>query len=176
MRLKPLFFLLVPVILGLNGCDTVTDMVTSNIPDRHPGKPSILVELSEQQAHLYKGRYEVASSRISTGREGYNTPIGRFRVIKKDEEHRSSVYGYYADDSDQPVEENIDVRKDKRPPGSHFVGASMPYFIEFAPGFGLHAGYLPGFPASHGCVRMPYWKARQFYNTARLGTLVVIKP
>jgi len=159
----------------LSGCDTVTDLVTSNIPDYHTGKPSILIELREQQAYLYKGMSEVASSRISTGREGYNTPLGRFRVIRKDEDHRSSVYGYYADEDDNPVEDNIDIRKDKKPPGCHFVGASMPYFLEFAPGYGLHAGYLPGFPASHGCVRMPYWKARQFFNTADVGTLVVIK-
>ena len=150
--------------------------MTTHIPDNHTGKPSILVELRAQEAYLYKGKSEVASSRISTGREGHNTPLGRFRVIRKDEEHRSSVYGYYADESDNPVQENIDVRKDRRPPGTHFVGASMPYFLEFSPGFGLHAGYLPGYPASHGCVRMPYWKARQFYDTARIGTLVVIRP
>lgn len=51
----------------------------------------------------------------------------------------------------------------------------MPYFVEFTPSYGLHAGYLPGYPASHGCVRMPFWKARQFYNAAKLGTPVVIK-
>jgi lipoprotein-anchoring transpeptidase ErfK/SrfK len=151
-------------------------MVTSNIPDNHTGRASILVELREQEAYLYKGRNEIASSRISTGREGHHTPIGRFRVIRKDRDHRSSVYGYYADDSDHPVKENVDVRKDKRPPDTHFVGASMPYFLEFAPGYGLHQGYLPGYPASHGCVRMPYWKARQFYNAANVGTLVVVTP
>jgi len=167
--------LILPAIFCLSGCDTLTDLVTSNIPDNHTGRASILIELHEQQAYLYKGRYEVASSRISTGREGYDTPLGRFRVIRKDQDHRSSVYGYYADESDQPVKENIDIRKDKAPPDTHFVGASMPYFLEFYPGYGLHAGYLPGFPASHGCVRMPYWKARQFYSTATLGTLVVVK-
>ena len=52
----------------------------------------------------------------------------------------------------------------------------MPYFLEFSPGYGLHQGYLPGEPASHGCIRMPYWKARQFYNAARIGTPVVVKP
>jgi hypothetical protein len=50
----------------------------------------------------------------------------------------------------------------------------MPYFLEFSPGYGLHLGYLPGVPTSHGCIRMPYWKARQFYDAAHLGTLVVI--
>jgi lipoprotein-anchoring transpeptidase ErfK/SrfK len=52
----------------------------------------------------------------------------------------------------------------------------MPYFLEFSPGYGLHQGYLPGVPASHGCIRMPYWKARQFYKAANIGTPVVVKP
>lgn len=70
---------------------------------------------------------------------------------------------------------NVDVRKTARPPHTHFVGASMPYFVEFMPGYGFHAGYLPGYPASHGCVRMPFWKARQFYHAAKLDTPIVIK-
>lgn len=160
----------------LTGCSTVTDLVTSNIPQRHTGRASIVVRLGRQEAYLYKGNHEIAVSRISTGREGHDTPWGRFRVIQKDRDHHSSIYGYYADDFDHAVKENVDVRKDRKPPNSHFIGASMPYFLEFSPGFGLHAGYLPGFPASHGCVRMPYWKARQFYNTAKIGTPVTVKP
>ena len=74
------------------------------------------------------------------------------------------------------VKANVDSRRDRKPPHSHFVGAPMPYFIEFSPGYGLHQGYLPGVPASHGCIRMPYWKARQFYNAAHVGTVVLIKP
>ena len=62
------------------------------------------------------------------------------------------------------------------PEHTKFVGASMPYYMEFRPAYGLHAGYLPGVPASHGCIRMPYWKARQFYQTVRLGTPVTVKP
>ena len=121
-------------------------------------------------------RNRTASSRISSGREGYRTPVGRFQVIRKDEDHRSSVYGDYVDNSGHVVKANVDSRRDSNPPHSHFVGAPMPYFIEFSPGYGLHQGYLPGEPASHGCIRMPYWKARQFYNAAHLGTVLVIKP
>jgi len=168
--------LLAPLLALLAGCDTVSDMIVSNIPDMHEGEPSILVELSAQRAYLYEGGELVASSRISTGREGYDTPTGRFRVIKKDQDHRSSVYGYYADANGNCVMDNIDKRKDKMPPGCQFIGASMPFFLEFSPGYGLHAGYLPGFPASHGCVRMPYWKAREFFNTAEVGTRIVVKP
>jgi lipoprotein-anchoring transpeptidase ErfK/SrfK len=156
--------------------NTVTDLVTSHVPERHTGKASIVVDLGDQQAYLYRGKHRTASSRISSGREGHRTPTGRFSVIRKDIDHRSSLYGNYVDDSGRIVKANVDSRKDRKPPHSHFVGAAMPFFVEFSPGYGLHQGYLPGVPASHGCIRMPYWKARQFYEAARLGTMVTVKP
>jgi lipoprotein-anchoring transpeptidase ErfK/SrfK len=162
-------------LIILSGCSTVSDMVTSNLPESHSGRPSIIVSLRAQEAYLYRGAYRTASSRVSSGREGYRTPVGRFQVIRKDQDHRSSVYGDYVDDSGHVVKANVDSRRDRKPPHSHFLGAPMPYFIEFSPGYGLHQGYLPGEPASHGCIRMPYWKARQFYNAVHVGTLVVIK-
>jgi len=169
------FCALCAIFMALSGCSTMTDMVTSNLPERHSGRPSIVVSLPEQEAYLYRGGYRVASSRISSGREGYRTPTGHFQVIRKDEEHRSSLYGDYVDDSGHVVKANVDSRRDRRPPRSHFVGNPMRYFLEFSPGYGLHQGYLPGVPASHGCIRMPYWKARQFYNAAHIGTPVVVK-
>jgi lipoprotein-anchoring transpeptidase ErfK/SrfK len=163
-------------LTALSGCSTVTDLLTSNLPERYSGRPSIVVNLREQEAYLYRGKNRSASSRISSGREGHRTPIGRFQVIRKDEDHRSSLYGDYVDASGQVVKANVDSRRDRKPPHSYFVGAPMPYFLEFSPGYGLHQGYLPGVPASHGCIRMPYWKARQFYHAARIGTPVVVKP
>ena len=168
--------MLVAGAFALSACTSVTEMVTANMPQRHSGRPSIVVNLGEQQAYLYRGRFLTASSRISSGREGHRTPLGQFSVIRKDEDHRSSLYGSYVDDSGRVVRPNVDVRKDPKPPHSTFLGASMPYFLEFSPGYGLHQGYLPGVPASHGCIRMPYWKARQFYNAAHVGTPVVVKP
>jgi lipoprotein-anchoring transpeptidase ErfK/SrfK len=162
-------------VMILSGCSTVTDMVTSNLPEHHSGRLSIAVSLRAQEAYLYSGGYRIASSRISSGREGYRTPVGHFQVIRRDEDHRSSLYGDYADDSGRVVKANVDIRRDPKPSHSHFVGAPMPYFLEFSPGYGLHQGYLPGVPASHGCIRMPYWKARQFYNAARVGTPVMVK-
>lgn len=163
-------------LLFLGACSTVTDMVTSNLPESRSGRPSIIVSLRAQEAYLYRAGHRTASSRISSGREGYRTPVGRFQVIRKDEDHRSSIYGDYVDDSGRVLKANVDKRRDAKPPHSHFVGSPMPYFLEFSPGYGLHQGYLPGVPASHGCIRMPYWKARQFYNAAHVGTVVVIKP
>jgi lipoprotein-anchoring transpeptidase ErfK/SrfK len=169
------FSALCAAVMILSGCSTLTDMVTLNLPGSHSGRPSIVVSLRAQEAYLYRGGYRIASSRISSGREGYRTPLGHFQVIRKDENHHSSLYGDYVDDSGRVVKANVDSRRDSKPPHSHFVGTPMPYFLEFSPGYGLHQGYLPGVPASHGCIRMPYWKARQFYNTARVGTPVVIK-
>ena len=170
------FCALAATIAALSGCGTMSDLITSNLPERHSGRPSIVVSLREQEAYLYRGKNRTASSRISSGREGYRTPVGRFQVMRKDEDHRSSVYGDYVDASGKVVKANVDIRRDRKPPHSRFVGAPMPYFLEFSPGYGLHQGYLPGEPASHGCIRMPYWKARQFYNAVHLGTVVVIKP
>lgn len=156
--------------------NTVSDLVTSHIPERHTGRASIVVDLREQEAYLYRGKHRTASSRISSGREGHRTPIGHFSVVRKDIDHRSSLYGNYVDDSGRIVKANVDSRKDSKPPHSHFVGAPMPFFVEFSPGYGLHQGYLPGVPASHGCIRMPYWKARQFYEAAQIGTSVTVRP
>ena len=154
----------------------MSDMVTSHLPESHSGRPSIVVSLSEQEAFLYRGVHRTAESRISSGREGYRTPVGRFEVIRKDENHRSSIYGDYVDGSGKVVKANVDVRRDPKPSYSHFVGAPMPYFLEFTPGYGLHQGYLTGADVSDGCIRRPYWKARQVYNVAHVGTRVVVKP
>ena len=162
------FCVLSATLAILSGCDTLTE--------RYSGRPSIIVRLREQEAYLYRGGIKTASSPISSGREGYRTPVGRFRVIQKDEDHRSSIYGDYVDASGKVVKANVDKRRDRKPPGSHFVGAAMPYFLEFSPGYGLHEGYLPGVPASHGCIRMPRRKARQFYAAAHIGTPVVVEP
>ncbi|HVF72456.1 MAG TPA: L,D-transpeptidase [Chthoniobacterales bacterium] len=163
------------VLTSCGTMNTVSDLVTSHVPQRRSGKASIVVDLGEQEAYLYRGKHRVASSRISSGREGYRTPTGRFSVIRKDEDHRSSLYGDYVDDAGQIVKPNVDSRKDSKPRGTRFVGAAMPFYVEFSPSYGLHQGYLPGVPASHGCIRMPYWKARQFYEAARIGTSITVR-
>src|SRR6476660_4848013 len=88
--------------LSLSSCgtyNTVSDLVTTHVPERHTGRASIVIDLGEQEAYLYRGKFRTASSRISSGREGHRTPIGQFRVIRKDIDHRSSLYGNYVDDS-----------------------------------------------------------------------------
>lgn len=152
------------------GCET-------NVPQHgRKAKPSILISLHEQRAYLRQGPVVVSETAISTGREGHATPTGKFHVIRKDIDHRSGIYGAYVDARGYVVKADVDRRKDSAPPGTHYVGAPMPYFVEFLPGFGLHEGNRPGYPASHGCVRLPRWRARQFFEASRIGTPVTVRP
>jgi lipoprotein-anchoring transpeptidase ErfK/SrfK len=167
LRFGPLVALLL-----LGGCADIDNLAYDYIR-RPSGRVAIIVDLSGQHAYLYRGGEVVLTAPVSTGREGYNTPAGRYRVIEKDIDHRSSIYGAY-EQYGRIVKENVDVRKDPRPPGSTFVGAPMPYFLRIVGGVGLHAGYLPGYPASHGCIRMPESKAERFYAAARVGTPVTV--
>ena len=139
------------------------------------GKPRIEIDLDQQRAYFYKGDQIVGVSVISTGREGYDTPPGEFRITEKDPEHASSLYGDYVDQSGQVVMENVEVDKDPRPRGTIFRGAAMPYFLRIHGGIGMHAGYLPGYPASHGCIRLPEKMAVEFFNNANVGTPVEIR-
>ena len=140
------------------------------------GSPSIVISVGSQLATFYKGGVEVGRSQISTGREGYSTPTGSFSVIEKSPEHLSTLYGDYVDKSGEVVVSNVSVQTDKRPPGTHFEGAPMPYFLRVTGPVGMHAGYLPGFPASHGCIRLPQAAAYRFFENAKVGTPVRIVP
>ncbi|HEY5704186.1 MAG TPA: L,D-transpeptidase family protein [Terrimicrobiaceae bacterium] len=143
------------------------------LTDQGTAGRSIIVRLSDQRAFLYKGDELVAICRASTGREGYSTPTGKHRVIGKDIDHRSSLYGAYVRDG-RVVKAGVDVRKDPKPPGAVFAGAPMPYYLQIAPSYGLHAGHVPGYPASHGCIRLPNRWAKRFYLAAKVGTPVWI--
>jgi len=142
--------------------------------DGVPGKPSIKIKLGEQKAYFYKGGQLVGISQLSTGREGMGTTTGSFSIIQKDQNHVSSQYGDYVDSADNVVVANIDVGKDPKPPGTHFKGAPMPYFMRIVGGTGMHAGYLPGYPASHGCIRMPEFMAENFFRSVSVGTPVTV--
>ena len=155
------------------------DSVARSVPelgmltDQGTAGRGIMIRLSDQKAFLYKHGELVAVSPASTGREGYNTPTGRHRVIAKDIDHRSSLYGAYERDG-RVVVAGVDVRKDRKPPGAVFVGAPMPYYLQIAPSYGLHSGHVPGYPASHGCIRLPNRWAKRFYYAVKVGTPVWI--
>ena len=139
------------------------------------GRPSITIRLGEQRAYFYKGNQLVAVSAISTGREGFNTPIGKFKIVQKDQNHVSSRFGDYLDrQTRQVIKKDADRMADKLPSGAVFDGAKMPYFMRIVGGTGMHEGFLPGYAASHGCIRMPGFMAESFFRNVQVGTPVQI--
>lgn len=136
------------------------------------GSPAITIDLREQKAFFYKGGRLVGVSMISSGREGYSTPSGNFKIVQKNKDHVSNLYGDYVDGAGNVVVANVGVKTDPMPPGTRFRGAPMPYFMRIHGGVGMHAGFLPGFPASHGCIRMPEKMAQIFFANVSQGTPV----
>ena len=138
------------------------------------GKPRIVVHIGEQKAYFYKGKTLVGETTVSTGKPGFSTPPGRYTVLSKNADHVSSLYGDYVDEYGNVVRSNIDSRKDRRPKGTHFDGARMPYAMFFRGGYAMHQGYVPPFAASHGCIRLPGRMAARFFENAPVGTPVKV--
>lgn len=143
--------------------------------DSASGSPRVRISLGEQKAYFYKGDQLVGISILSTGREGFETPTGSFRILQKNKDHISSIYGDYVDaQTREVVMKDIDRSKDKMPKGCVYDGARMPYFMRFVGGVGMHEGFLPGYPASHGCIRMPGFMAEAFFRNLSVGTPVTV--
>lgn len=140
------------------------------------GSPSITIDISDQKAYFYKGGTLVGVSALSTGDERHPTKTGNFKIIQKDQWHKSNLYGDFVDAAGNVVVANIDITKDKAPPGTRFEGSKMHHFMRFVGGIGMHEGFLPGYPASHGCVRMPGHMAATFFNNVSVGTPVTVRP
>lgn len=138
------------------------------------GKPKIVINLSTQRVQYYKGKELVGVSPISSGRESHGTVTGSYRILDKDIDHRSSLFGAYVDQEGNVVQGDVDTRKDPAPKGTKYVGANMRYFMRIFGGIGMHEGYLPGYPASHGCIRLPTKMAVIFFNETPEGTPVEI--
>ena len=139
------------------------------------GATKVVVHLTEQRAFFYRGKKVVGESNISTGRKGFETPPGNYRVIQKDEHHVSNLYGSYVAEDGSIVKANVEVGKDPLPEGAQFAGAPMPYFLRFTGGYGMHAGFVPRYRASHGCIRMPREMAKHFFDAAQLETPVIVE-
>jgi hypothetical protein len=111
--------------------------------------PLIEVSISKQQLTLYENGAPVAHSPVSTGMAGHSTPTGIFSVIGKEIFHRSNIYS----------------------------GAPMPFMQRITwSGVAMHAGVLPGYPASHGCIRLPHDFAVRLYGLTRMGARVLVMP
>jgi lipoprotein-anchoring transpeptidase ErfK/SrfK len=132
---------------------------------------SVEIDLEEQTAYLIRGRQVVLATPISTGRSGHLTENGSFKIIEKERNHFSSLYGKIVDRNGRTVVADADADM-AVPRGGKFLAAPMRYFMRFHDAIGMHAGYLPGYPASHGCVRLPEQNAIAFFNAVEVGTPV----
>lgn len=116
------------------------------VPKVQPRK--VVVDLSDQRVTLYENGVATYSTPCSTGRSGYRTPAGEYVISDQNRHHSSSIYQ-----------------------------SSMPFFQRFSfSAFGLHQGALPGYPASHGCIRLPYEGARYLFGKLQIGDYAVVQP
>lgn len=160
-----------------------TNSESSPIPDEvsywdgdgASGSPGIVIDLSDQRAYFYMDQRLVGVSKISSGTDGFETPTGNFKITQKNRDHRSNLYGDYVWPSGEVAQKDVDVTKDPKPAGTSFLGAPMPYFMRFHNGVGMHGGFLPGFAASHGCVRMPDEMASVYFAHVSKGTPVTVR-
>jgi lipoprotein-anchoring transpeptidase ErfK/SrfK len=136
-----------------------------------PDQIHIVVSIPKQRAYLMLNDQIVIDSPISSGKRGHGTPTGHFTVLEKDPNHHSSLYGDFVDDHGRVVRAGVSARIDSAPSGTHFAGAAMKWFLRLTPdGVGMHIGILPGYPASHGCVRESPEGAKLFYDRVKVGT------
>ena len=107
----------------------------------------VLVSLTEQRAYVYRNGVEIGYTTVSSGKSGHETPTGVFVILQKDKDHHSSKYN----------------------------NASMPFTQRLTwDGVALHAGGLPGYPSSHGCVHLPSVFAEQLFAVSPMGMTVVV--
>lgn len=105
----------------------------------------LIISLRQQMIHVYNGDRLVGMASVSTGTSRHRTPTGEFSILQKREWHRSNLYS----------------------------NAPMPFMQRLTwDGVALHAGHNPGYPASHGCIRLPNGFARKLFGLTQLGTLV----
>lgn len=112
-----------------------------------PGPMAVIVSLTEQRAYAYRNGILIGVSTVSTGKKGYETPTGVFTILQKDKDHHSKKY----DNAPMPYQERLTWD-----------------------GVALHAGGLPGYPESHGCVHLPTEFARLLFESTNMGMTVVV--
>lgn len=111
------------------------------------GEVEIVVSIPLQKAYVYRGGTLIGATTVSTGMPGYDTPTGRFNILQKREEHYSNLYD----------------------------NAPMPFMQRLTwDGVALHAGAIPGEPASHGCIRLPKTFAAKLFGATELGATVLV--
>ena len=133
----------------------------------------VIINLSNQSVSLIEEGRTILDTPIASGKPGWSTPTGHFSIFNKDINHLSRSFGLVVDASGRVVNPSA-TPGTPIPRGGHYQPAPMPYFMEFSTAVGMHAGYLPGYPASHGCVRMPRDLAALFFQRVQIGTPVTV--
>jgi hypothetical protein len=152
---------------------TIVLLALALITKANAQQTGVIINLTEQAAYLVEDGRVVLISPIASGKEGRGTPTGTFRIISKDLNHQSGSFGLVMNSYGRIVDANA-TPGSHISPGCHYEPAPMPYFMEFCKYVGMHAGYLPGYPASHGCVRMPKDLAAEFFARVQVGTPVQV--
>jgi lipoprotein-anchoring transpeptidase ErfK/SrfK len=141
-----------------------------------PENISIVVSLSRQRLLVRAGDETAIDSPVSSGKRARPTPSGRFPILQKDPDHRSNVYGNFVDSRGRIVRGGVSALIDSAPSGTHFEGAPMTWFMRLTwEGVGMHVGILPGYAASHGCIRLPGEVAQDLYSKVKIGTTVRVE-
>jgi hypothetical protein len=145
-------------------------------PDPDQPITRVEVRITEQRVYVYQGDAVAGESPVTTGKPGHDTPTGHYSVMVKDIDHKSNLYGVFLDANGYILDGNAEAGQ-KPPPGAVYDSADMPYYLRIRDdGVGLHAGYLPGYPASHGCIRMPHAFAELLFSNISVGTPVDVVP
>ena len=145
----------------------------SVLKDLTPDNARIVVSIPKQRAYLMVSEQLAADGPISSGKRGHSSPTGHMHVLEKDPNHHSSLYGDFVDSYGRVVRAGVSARIDAAPSGTHFAGATMKWFLRLTEdGVGMHIGILPGYPASHGCIRESAEGAKLFYDRVKVGTPV----
>ena len=140
---------------NLSSCSPTGSPQAKLAPGQYEWKPTnsptgpvlMVVSLDDQIAYVYRNGVQIGRSTVSTGKPGHSTPTGVFTILQREKEHYSSIYN----------------------------SAPMPYMQRLTwGGIAMHAGYLPGYPASHGCIRLPHAFSQKLYGAMHQGATVVI--
>lgn len=164
---KPL--LLLPLLL-LSGCATTAFRTTYDQPAYKPKDPSkvvVKVSLNKQMVYVMEGNRPLLVTACCVGMPSKSTPKGNLCVTRKERNKRSGSYGF-------AVMRDAIVPCEAGSAKGRYVGYPMPYWVEFAPGYGFHQGWVWPTPKTHGCIRLHANDAGDFWELTRVGTPVQI--
>lgn len=140
-----------------------------------PAHSYVVILLAEQRGRLYINDRIAMDFPVCSGRVGgHETPTGTFHITEKRAEYRSHSYGSFVDANDNIVKGGI-ASWDAAPAGSHFKGASMPYWMRFNGAIGMHVGNVHRESDSHGCVRIPEEACKILFSKLGVGSRVIVK-